>query len=102
MPDNEDEDLFDVDVTDVEGFSCAVVFMAEALIRKGKLQPDDAVRALASAFWTTVVAFSQPEHINENIAYSLGVIEHSKNAAEAAVKEMAFDKKHEGHQWGSA
>lgn len=99
MPDNEDEDM---DMTDAEGFSCAVVFMAEALIRNGKLQPDDAVRALASSFWTTVVAFSKPEHINENIAYSLGVIEQSKNAAEAAVKEITFDKKHEGHQWGSA
>lgn len=100
MTDNEVENNDDDDVT--VKLSCMVSFSVESLVRNDKITPDEAIRAIASALWATVVAYSAPEHFDANSEFAVETFETCRNAATQAHKEFEFDKEHQGAQWGTA
>lgn len=82
--------------------SCLVSFSVESLIRHNKITPEEAIRAIASSFWATVIAYSAPEHFETNSGFAIATFEACKEAATQAQKELEFDDQHEGVQWGTA
>ena len=100
MSKNETTDDINIDPT--EGLACTISFSIEALVRAGKIEPDEAIRAVASALWATVVAYSDPEHFEANSAFAVEAFETCKDAATQAQKELEFDSQHQGAQWGNA
>lgn len=100
MSKNETTDDTIIDPT--EGLACTISFSIEALVRAGKIEPDEAIRAVASALWATVVAYSAPEHFEANSAFAVEAFETCKDAATQARMELEFDEKHQGDQWGTA
>ena len=100
MTDNETTD--DESLNPTESLSCMVSFSIEALVRGGKIAPDEAIRAVAGALWATVVAYSAPEHFEDNSAFAVETFEACKDAATKAQKELEFDSQHQDAQWGTA
>lgn len=82
--------------------SCLISFSVEELVRNERITPDAAIRAIASAFWATVVAYSSSEHFEANSQLAVEIFEACRSAAAHAQKELEFDGQHEGAQWGTA
>jgi len=100
MTDNEtaDDDQFDA----VAGLAHMISFSVEAMVRGGKITPDEAIRAMASALWGTVIVYSAPEHLESNSKFAVETFEVCRDAATEAMKEVKFDEQFEGTQWGTA
>lgn len=86
--------------------SCLVSFSVESLIRHNKITPEEAIRAIASSFWATVVAYSASENFEGNSEFAVSVFETCREAAHFAQgqldSESEFDRQHHGTQWGTA
>jgi hypothetical protein len=92
---NDDEDA-------TTKLSLMVSYSVESLVRGGIISPDEAIRAVASALWATVVAYSAPEHFEANSNFAVETFEVCKGAAAEAQKELEFDSQQQGAQWGNA
>lgn len=100
MTDNETTDNEEFDA--VAGLAHMISFSVEAMVRGGKITPDEAIRAISSALWGTVVVYSAPEHLESNSKFAVETFQTCKDAAAEAMKEVKFDEQFEGAQWGNA
>jgi hypothetical protein len=100
MADNETANDGNIDY--VTSLAHMISIAVESSIRGGKMSPDEAIRAIASSLWATVVAYSAPEHFETNSAFAVATFETCKDAATEALKELEFDDQHEGTQWGNS
>lgn len=100
MTDN--ETINDGNIDYVTSLAHMISIAVESSIRGGKISPDEAIRAIASSLWATVVAYSAPEHFEANSGFAIETFETCKEAATQAQKELEFDDQHEGVQWGNA
>lgn len=98
MTDSDDAEDMDF----VARFTHMIASSAEHLIRHEKINTEEAIRAIAASLWATVVAYSAPEHFQDNSDFAIEAFESCRKAATEALKELEFDEKHQGHQWGNA
>lgn len=98
MTDSDDAEDMDL----VSKFTHMIASSAEHLVRHEKIRPEDAIRAIAASLWATVIAYSSPEHFQDNSEFAIEAFEFCRKAATEALKELEFDERHQGHQWGNA
>lgn len=87
---------------EMASFSKSICFAAQAIIQAGVLEPEDVMRALAVSFWGITLGHTDNEHFEENTKYADELFFKIKELAITGHKELEFDQKHKGSEWGTA
>lgn len=86
----------------IADLTTAVVAGIYAACRDNKLEPIDAIRVAANAFWTLTLFQSKASSMKHNIDCAAEIMESGKRAAIQKAEEIAFDERAKSGPVGTA
>lgn len=101
MTDNEENPIHPKS-EEMASFSKSICLAAQAIIHAEILEPEDVMRALVVSFWGITLGHTDDEHFEENTKYADELFFKIKELAITGHKELEFDQKHKGSEWGTA
>jgi hypothetical protein len=86
----------------IADLTTAVVVGISTACKETKMEPIDAIRVAANAFWTLVLVQSNIPSMKHNVECAAEIMESGKRAALHKAEELAFDEKAKSGPVGTA